>query len=413
MGRRQKSEEAPARGVSIRKTPAGNEVLQIGYTFKRKRYRHSLNFPPTPANIRAANQKISQIRLEIKMNVYDPERHFDMDTPQARAKERTIAELVKDRMDRKLRITGAQGWEESTYGERLKMFNKHIEPNFGHLTLPELTGHHIKIWLKKCDFGLSYGQLIMSLLNPIVKDALAEGIIEKHPYQHIRLTEYLGQATTQQRKERIDPLDEGEIHLLLQAFTDPQARNYHQFMLFSGLRMQEGPVVEWGDIDWNNRTITVSRAVGFANNEEYLKTTKTGEERIVELIPPAWDALMNQRQHTQLNGGLIFRPANKTRSNRYDWMARTHLRSTWTSALKKAGIRHKNRSPKQTRHTFCSLMIAAGKPLTWVAQQVGHSSLAMLEKHYAKAVRLAAGRHQDYDFGQALEDARKRQSAAE
>lgn len=413
MGRRQKTTETPERGVSIRKTPSGKEALQIQYTFRRKRYRHSLNVPPTPANIRAANQKISQIRLEIEMGMYDPDRHFAPKTQDARIIERTIAELVKDRMDRKLRLSGSQGWEESTYGERLKMFEKHIKPNFGHLTLPELTGRHIKAWLEKAEFGLTHGQLIMSLLNPIVREALAEGTIDKHPYQHIRLAEYLGQATTRQRKERIDPLGEEEIHLLLQAFTDPQVRNYYQFMLFTGLRLQEGPVVEWGDIDWNNRTITVSRAVGFANNEEYLKTTKTGEERIVELLPPAWEALQDQRQYSQLAGGLIFRPKNKTRGNRYDWMARTHLRSLWTSGLKRAGIRHTNRSPKQTRHTFCSLMIAAGKPLTWVAQQAGHSSLAMLERHYAKAVRLAAGKHQDYDFTKALEEARERAAQAE
>jgi hypothetical protein len=58
-------------------------------------------------------------------------------------------------------------------------------------------------------------------------------------------------------------------------------------------------------------------------------------------------------------------------------------------------------------------MIAAGKPLTWVAQQAGHSSLAMLERHYAKAVRLAAGKHQDYDFTKALEEARERAAQAE
>lgn len=128
MGRRKKAEETPQRGVSIRKTPAGNEILQIGYTFKRKRYRHSLNIAPTPANIRAANLKMGQIRLEIEMGSFDPESHFEISTPESRAKERTVSQLVSERMDRKRQMTGSQGWEESTYQERLKMFKRHIEP---------------------------------------------------------------------------------------------------------------------------------------------------------------------------------------------------------------------------------------------------------------------------------------------
>ncbi len=411
MGRRKKATEAPIRGVTIRTTAAGTEYIRISFTFKGKRFQQALNVPPTPHNISAANRKLEQIRLEIQMGTFDPDAHFHRPGPTP--KDRKIRELVLERMERKRQLKGAKGWSASTYSERKKLFDKHLDPHFGHLTLPELTANHVKNWVSKQTFSLNYGQLIMSLLNPVVKEALADGILTRHPYEHIQLSEYLSQPTLRQRRERIDPLSEEEVFKVLEAASDPQIRNYLQFMFFSGLRMQEGPVVRWNDVDWNERTLTVCRAIGMANNQEYLKTTKTEDERTIELTTPAWEAILNQRKYTQLEGGFIFKPLPTSNPAKYEWLARTRIHHIWSNALKRAGVRTTNRSPKQTRHTFCSLMIAAGKPLTWVAQQAGHASLSMLEQHYAQSVRLAAHKHQEYDFGQALKEAKARQAGAD
>ena len=50
--------------------------------------------------------------------------------------------------------------------------------------------------------------------------------------------------------------------------------------------------------------------------------------------------------------------------------------------LAKAKIRH--RGANQARHTFASQLITAGINERWIAKQMGHTSIAMLEKHYGK-----------------------------
>jgi len=50
--------------------------------------------------------------------------------------------------------------------------------------------------------------------------------------------------------------------------------------------------------------------------------------------------------------------------------------------LEKAKIRH--RGANQARHTFASQLITAGINERWIAKQMGHTSIAMLEKHYGK-----------------------------
>lgn len=53
----------------------------------------------------------------------------------------------------------------------------------------------------------------------------------------------------------------------------------------------------------------------------------------------------------------------------------------------KSGARY--RRPYQTRHTYASMMLTAGEPLGWVANQMGHSDLSMLARVYARWIKSA------------------------
>jgi integrase len=50
--------------------------------------------------------------------------------------------------------------------------------------------------------------------------------------------------------------------------------------------------------------------------------------------------------------------------------------------LQQNKIRH--RGVNQARHTYASQLITAGVAERWIAKQMGHTSIAMLEKHYAR-----------------------------
>lgn len=55
------------------------------------------------------------------------------------------------------------------------------------------------------------------------------------------------------------------------------------------------------------------------------------------------------------------------------------------SALRWAKVKY--RRPYQTRHTYASMMLTAGEPIAWLAQQMGHSDWAMNRKTYAKYIK--------------------------
>lgn len=55
--------------------------------------------------------------------------------------------------------------------------------------------------------------------------------------------------------------------------------------------------------------------------------------------------------------------------------------------MKKAGLRPKEWTPRELRHSFVSLMSAGGVPVEAIARLVGHSSTATTEAVYRKERR--------------------------
>jgi integrase len=99
----------------------------------------------------------------------------------------------------------------------------------------------------------------------------------------------------------------------------------------------------------------------------------------VKLLPPALDALTQQKSWTWLKGEEVFQnPRTLER-----WTGDQPIRKTlWTHALKRAEVRYRN--PYQTRHTYASMMLSAGEHPMWVAQQMGHTDWGMIRRIYGK-----------------------------
>jgi hypothetical protein len=58
----------------------------------------------------------------------------------------------------------------------------------------------------------------------------------------------------------------------------------------------------------------------------------------------------------------------------------------WRRALVRAAVPY--RSLYNFRHTYTSLMLAAGKPLQWVAHQLGHIGVRKIDEVYGRWVRI-------------------------
>jgi integrase len=379
-----------AKGIEVRSTTAGSEYIRIniklpGHT---RMMRKSLGLPPTVANIEYAKRLLAEIRAAIKAGTFDINDYF----PSESNAPVTIAECVKDRMDRKLQLglkgSGA-GWEKSTYDARLSGFTQWIVPYFGSLTLEQLSPDHIRKFLKESDLTAQSAKQILSLMNPLIKEALAEGRITKHPYKHIDVTDYCRSVTAAQRKEVIEPFTPQEIQTILDPKNFAHESDMHliKFLFATGMRIQEAPALRRDDYDIERRKVKLHNAIGTANSGPYEKGLKTGMVREIDLLPDAIDAI-DAMVAIDDESEYIF-----VDSSTLEPYSLSLIRQRWVKILANAGIPF--RSLKQTRHTFVSIMLSMGENSKWVQHQTGHTNTAMFDLHYAKWMDINTSRFKD------------------
>ena len=158
-----------------------------------------------------------------------------------------------------------------------------------------------------------------------------------------------------------------------------QDRNLIEFAFWTGLRTSELVALDWSDFDWIRGVVRISRVLtlGMDEPEDGAKTAVGIRE--VKLLGPALRVLQAQRTHTLLKNAEVFQ--NPRTGER--WTGDKCIRQgMWTPALRKAKVRY--RKPYATRHTYASMLLAAGESAMWVAVQMGHTDWSLTAKRYAR-----------------------------
>jgi integrase len=144
--------------------------------------------------------------------------------------------------------------------------------------------------------------------------------------------------------------------------------------------------LRWADVDLNGRRLRVHRQLASA-------TAKSGAERMVELAAPLaahLEQLHTQRVEAALKRGepgsemgeWVAFPALPAEPTPEDatW-ADDRLRAAFARILKAAQL-PPHFTPHCMRHTYCSLLIAAGVSPVYVQQQAGHADVGFTVRVY-------------------------------
>lgn len=161
--------------------------------------------------------------------------------------------------------------------------------------------------------------------------------------------------------------------------------SFYIFLLYTGLRLGEGLALKWKDVDFEKRTVYVTRTIVYVKDHTKndgskilidQPTTKTGNSRSVYLSDMALNALYDLKEHAIPNpDGYIIYTTNQT------IMFPADAYTAFQRILKKAGI--EQCSVHSLRHTFVSMMIGNGVPITMVSAIVGHSNINTTMKVYS------------------------------
>lgn len=369
--------------------------LRLSFAWKGVHCREALDLEDTPeGHVRAKAIKL-QVEAEIARGDLDFLKWFPKSkkartifappppppTPPAPAAPPTFADFARTWLEREW---GKGRWKRAHYLDNKSLLEAHLIGYFREqrpvtqFGVPDIEDFLINIQkletgLKAKTIGPTRVNKARGLLRRILGRAVKAGWLTVNPVLDEDVRPLPEDDTD------VDPFSWEELRRLLdKGFPhEPKWRRYYTVAFFTGLRPAEEIGLHWADLDWVHvpPRATIVRSVTRADGAHATKTK--GSKRSIDLRPEAAQAIKAQQAESRLRSDYVFCNAEGGPLNR-DNLARR----VWYPALQRAGVRL--RPPYQTRHTFAVLAILANEPLGWVAHQLGHRNLDMINRHYFK-----------------------------
>ena len=159
-------------------------------------------------------------------------------------------------------------------------------------------------------------------------------------------------------------------------------------LMYTGMRLGELMALQWSDIDFEQRLITISKNLVYAEKDGkrcliIQDSTKTTEfaGRIIPMTQNAAEAFAELKK---LNGGFPNVIMSKNGNQLYPW----NIERPFQSILERAGIDvPKGTGPHALRHTFASMLFENGCAVKVVSELLGHKDTKVTENIYIHLIQ--------------------------
>jgi integrase len=359
-------------------TAAGRYRIRFDFMFEGRRYRPSVLRAPTDINMRRAREQLAGIKERIFAGTFSFADEFpnfrDLKSIPNSGSRRTCGHVFDAFLAHCESRMAKDDMAPITVSSYRRVLNTFWRPKIGEM--PFLAVRYSMLvriadeapWSKK-----TYNNAIS-----VLRRAFNFGY---HDYSDRHDPTVALKSARIRRKDRaaIDPFSiqdaEAIITAIHQDWGEAQG-NYDEFRFFTGLRPSEQVALLVSDFDSSRGLLTISKTrVGGIDRD----STKTGEDRRIELCPRALQVLNRQLtlRDTLVRGGrvdhdhLFFKESGEPIRNLQ------YAQSRWRrTLLRLPGIRY--RKPYCARHSSVSWNLMIGRNALRVAEQHGHSIETML-----------------------------------
>lgn len=321
-----------------------------------ERFRRSTGRPSTPANLKYVEKNWQSEVDRIK----NKEKIEEVEEGEMTVEKYGYKSLQANRIYR----------AKATNTDYEQAFKKHIISVFGQIPLSKVTQTDIKQWQSNLqEIGLSGKRIhvISTIFQGIMRDAVNDDLIAKNPFLGLK-------GISRKALKEITPFTFDEVKYII-TNTEGWFKNFLGVAFFTGMRTGELLALSWEDINMHSKKIIVRKSMSRGT----IKCTKTGESRVIDMLPPVEAALKEQFKITGLKGQSVFysRWTQDSFTN-----TSTLGRHHWKPLLKKLML--PDRVLYNTRHTFATMMISKGEDIIWVSKMLGHANSSITLSVYAR-----------------------------
>jgi integrase len=218
----------------------------------------------------------------------------------------------------------------------------------------------------------------------VLGSCLEAALRRKPPLAAYNAVRELGEQQRPQAENRkASPFEAAELAKLWTELDEPYL-TLAKLSASTGLRQGELVALRWQDVDTASNVVHVRRS--YAQGLGFQDPISKASKRVVILTPKVVELLERWRKgsgHLPTPTALVFPGQGRDgqlvdstiRRALYDAMDDAKIPREWKPD-------HKLRDFHSFRHSFVAAAIGKGIGLEWIAEQLGHSSISVTERHY-------------------------------
>ena len=284
----------------------------------------------------------------------------------------TIAELNNHFQLREL--AHDDNWRSYSTRRNYKFYlERWIIPRWGNYQLGQVRTIEVESWLRSLPLARSSCAKIRNLMSVLFNHAWRYELFDRNPIKLVR----------QSAKRRTTPnvLIPAEIKLLL----DNLALRERTLVLLAastGLRQSEIFALQWGDVDFTQGTMNVTRSIVYG----VVGRCKTeSSQKPVPVHPILAEALVQWRDRCRYRDSDDWVFANEHFRGRHPYWGQAILRNVVRPVAERVGIQ-KRIGWHTFRHTYSTLLRSVGTEFKVMQELMRHSSLRSTMDIYTQAV---------------------------
>jgi len=331
-------------------------IIYLDYLVDGKRHRKSTKLPDTKANFTLVKKEVvPQLQASIVRGEY-----------QEATKQ--IVTILGDFGYRSLDLHRHER-DKQVNTAYLQNFEMHILPYFKNELIKNITPIQLQEWQNTIVDKTSAASLTKyrNIFRQIFTDAILAGYIDSNPFDKIKRPKV--------EDVEVIPFTKDEIEKILNLASN-KMQYFFTIAIFTGMRTGEQIALEWKDIDFAHKTISITKT----RNRGVTKAPKTKSSiRVIDMLPIVEEYLHRQFEFTGHQEYVFLSSAKKL------YYSSDIINVSLQKILKRLNI--SGRVLYNARHTFASLMLSNNESIMWVSKTLGHKNANITFERYARYIK--------------------------